>query len=151
MKNQLVDSLVVYTSMFIPPLPHKLTYEVQVKYIPYMADNVKYWKVFEDDDAINMFLQVMEELSKIHIDQENEAMGECSQLKLKSEISRGSIVQLPSNHIPKGLVPLEKLFYHNDVPYNLAKKENESVVCKHNIGSLAHPKNINLSTHLSST
>jgi len=27
MKNQLVDSLVVSASTFIPPLPHKLTYE----------------------------------------------------------------------------------------------------------------------------
>jgi len=41
MKNQLVDSLVVSASMFIPPLPPKLTYEVQVKYRPYMPDNVK--------------------------------------------------------------------------------------------------------------
>ena len=62
-----------------------------------------------------------------------------------------NIVQLPSNHIPKGLVPLEKLFDHNDVPYKPSKKENESAVHRHNIGSPTHPKHINLSTHLPST
>ena len=42
------------------------------------------------------------------------------------------------------------MFDHNDVPYKPAKKENEFVVHKHNVGSLAHPKHINLSTHMSS-
>ena len=31
-KNQLADSLAMSTSTFIPPLPPKLMYEVQVKY-----------------------------------------------------------------------------------------------------------------------
>ena len=87
----------------------------------------------------------------MHINQENETMEECGQSKLKDEIDQGSIVQLPSNHMPKGLVPLEKLFDHNDVPYKPAKKENESAICKHNTGSPTHPKYINLSTHLYST
>jgi len=71
MKNQLVDSLVVSASMFIPPLPPKLTYEVQVKYRPSLLDNVKYWKLFEDDDEINRFLHVIDEFFEMHIDQEN--------------------------------------------------------------------------------
>jgi len=98
-----------------------------------------------------MFLQVIEEFFETHIDQGNESMGECVQPKLKNNIGQGSIVQLPSNHIPKGLVPLEKLFDQNDVPYKPAEIENESVVHKHNIGSPTHPKYINLSTQLSST
>jgi len=47
-------------------------------------------------------------------------------------------------------VPLEKQFDKNDVPYKLAETENEFDVRKQNIGSPAHPKYINLSTHLSS-
>ena len=58
----------------------------------------------------------------MHIDQENETIEECNQSKLKDEIGQDSIVQLPSNHIPKGLVPLEKMFDHNDVPYKPFKK-----------------------------
>ena len=41
-KNQLDDSLTVSSSMFVPPLPPRLTYEVQVKYRPSFPDNVKY-------------------------------------------------------------------------------------------------------------
>jgi len=41
-KNQLTDSLSVSASMFFPPMPPKLAYEVQVKYKPSLPDNVKY-------------------------------------------------------------------------------------------------------------
>jgi ribonuclease HI len=50
--NELVDSLVVSACAFIPPMPHKLTYEIQVKYRPSLPDNIKFWKVFEDDDEL---------------------------------------------------------------------------------------------------
>ena len=78
-------------------------------------------------------------------------MEEFIQSKLKTEIDRESIIQLPNNHIPKGLVPLEMLFDLNDMPYKPTKTEKESVVSQHNIGSLAHSKFFKLSTHLSST
>ena len=58
----------------------------------------------------------------MHIDQENETIEGCNESKLKDEIGQESSVQLPSKHIPKGLVPLEKIFDHNDVPYELAQK-----------------------------
>ena len=76
-KNQLANSLDVSTSMFVPPLTPRLTYEVQVKYRLSLPDNVKYWKVFEDDDEVNKFLQVIDEFSEMQIDQENESMDEC--------------------------------------------------------------------------
>ena len=130
-------------------MPSRLVYEVQMKYRPSLPDNVQHWKVFEDDDEVNRFLQVIDEFSETQIDQENEALEESLQSQLKNKISKISIVQLPSNHIPKGLVPLEKMFEQNDVPYKAAQKEDQSAVHKHNIGSPDHPKYINLSTHLS--
>ena len=54
--NHLVDSLAVSTSMFIPPLPPNLSYEIQVKYRPSLPDNVKFLKVFENDDELSKFL-----------------------------------------------------------------------------------------------
>jgi ribonuclease HI len=39
--NHLVDSLVVSTSLFIPPMPPRLNYEIQVKYRPSLLDNIK--------------------------------------------------------------------------------------------------------------
>jgi len=78
-KNQLVDSLAVFYSMFIPPIPPRVVYEVQMKYRPSLPDNVQHWKVFEDDDEVNRFLQVIDEFSEMQIDQENEALEESPQ------------------------------------------------------------------------
>jgi hypothetical protein len=36
-------------SKFRVPLPPKLKYDVEVKYRPSIPDNIKHWKVFEDD------------------------------------------------------------------------------------------------------
>jgi len=85
----------------------------------------------------------------MQIDQENEALIESPQSQPRNKIGKNSIVQLPSNHIPKGLIPLERLFDHNDVPYKAAQKEDQSAVCKHDLGNPSQPRYINLSTHLS--
>jgi hypothetical protein len=37
-------------------MPTKLNYEIQVKYIPSLLDNVKFWKVFDDDEELVRFL-----------------------------------------------------------------------------------------------
>jgi hypothetical protein len=67
--NQLVDSLVVSSSTFNPPLPPNINYEVQVKYRPSLPNNVKFLKVFEDDEELVIFLEVIDEFSTLHIDQ----------------------------------------------------------------------------------
>ena len=66
--NHLVDSLAIYASMFVPPLPPRLSYDIQVKYRPSLPDNVKFWKVFENDDELSKFLQLVDEFYDIHID-----------------------------------------------------------------------------------
>jgi len=148
-KNQLVDSLAVSASLFIPPMPPRLVYEVQMKYRPSLLDNVQHWKAFDDDDEINRFLQVIDEFSEMQIYQENQALETSPQSQLRNKIGKDSIVQLPSSHIPKGLIPLERLFDQNDMPYKATQKEDQSAVCKHNIGSPGQPKYISLSSHLS--
>jgi hypothetical protein len=55
-ENTLENSLVVSTSNFGVPLPPQLRYDVEVKYRPSIPDNVKLWKVFEDDLEIKIFL-----------------------------------------------------------------------------------------------
>jgi ribonuclease HI len=62
-KNSMEDSLVVSASNFRVPLPPKLKYEVEVKYKPSIPDNVKHWKVFEDDLEIKKFLETVDEFS----------------------------------------------------------------------------------------
>ena len=97
--------------MFIPPLPPKLSYEIQVKYRPSLPNNVKFWKVFENDYELSKFLQVVDEISDMHIDQENLNMEESQRPKSGDKIGKQNIVQLPSNYIPWGLVPIEEIFY----------------------------------------
>jgi ribonuclease HI len=146
--NQLADSLVVSANMFIPPMPPRLSYEIQVKYRPSLPDNIQYWKVFEDDDELNRFLQVVDEFSDMHVDQQNLNIEESQKPKLKQRLGQRDIVQLPNNYIPRGLVPLEKIFDHNDVPYKLDKKEKDLDVHEQNIRGEIQPKFINLSSEL---
>ena len=90
--NQLVDSLVVSASTFIPRLPPKLNYEIQVKYRPSFADNVKFWKVFEDDAEISRFLGVMDEFSDLQIDQDNEHDEQAQRPKFRNKNGAHEIV-----------------------------------------------------------
>ena len=55
---------------------------------------------------------------------------------------------MPSNYIPRGLVPVEELFDHNDVPFKPAKKLKDPAVQEKNIGSQSYPKPINQSIEL---
>jgi len=73
-KISLANSLAVSASLFLPPMPPRLVYEVQIKYRSSFPDNVLHWRVFEDDDEINRFLQVIDEFSEMKIDQDNEAL-----------------------------------------------------------------------------
>ena len=102
--------------------------------------------MFENDDELSKFLQLVDEFSDIHIDQENINMEESNNLKLKDKVTEQNIVQLPRNYIPQGLIPLEELFDHNDIPLKPAKKELDPAIQEQNIGIQSRPKMINLST-----
>jgi ribonuclease HI len=68
--NDVADSLAVSASQFkVPQLP-MAKYDVEIKYRPSVPDNVKHWKVFEDDLEIKKFLQSVDEFSTLHIDQD---------------------------------------------------------------------------------
>ena len=49
----------------------QIKYEIQMNYRPSIPDNIKHWKVFQDDKDIDRFLQVIDEFSSVHMDQEN--------------------------------------------------------------------------------
>jgi hypothetical protein len=55
------------------------------------------------------------------------------------------ILQLKNNFIPKGLVPLEKLFDRNDVPIKPIVHPKDENVDDCNIGTDEEPKYIKLS------
>jgi hypothetical protein len=86
-----------------------------MKYIPSIPDNAKHWKVFEDDLEIKRFLETVDEFSSLHNDQDHDTEKIPHADIFLNKIVDHHIVQLPINHIPKGLVPLERLFDRNDV------------------------------------
>ena len=84
----------------------------------------------------------------MHIVQEKLNVEESQRPKIKEKLGKHNIVQLPRNHIPRGLVPLEEIFDHYDFPFKPMKREKDPTIHEHNIGIQIHPKFISLSTEL---
>lgn len=148
-ENSMVDSLAIFASNFKIPLPPKLKYDVEVKYRPSIPDNIKHWKFFEDDLETKRFLETMEDFFSLHIDQDQDTEKNPHAEIFLNKIAYHKIVQLPSNHIPKGLVPLERVFERNDVAVNVKGSNEEADVTKCNLGIEQNPKYVKLSSSLS--
>jgi hypothetical protein len=154
-QNPITDSLATSTSIFkIPIYPNK-KYEIEVKHRQTIPDNVKYWQVFEDDKQIIIFLQMKEEYENAQVNEEifynkNENADIVSILDgYVNQIARREIIQLKNNTIPKGLMPLEKLFDDNEVAKNPRVTLNEVEVDDFNIGTKKEPKFVKLFKSLS--
>jgi ribonuclease HI len=114
-ENTLANSLYVSTSQFRIPLTPKFKYDVEIRYRPFVPDNIKHWKVFEDDLEIRKFLESFDEFSALHIDEDHDPEGDPHPEVFLNKIANHHIVQLPRNHIPRGIVPLERLFDGNEL------------------------------------
>ena len=104
--------------------------------------------MFEDNAELTRFLNVIDEFADLEIDEDNENEQATEKTRFKSKIGAHEIVQLSSNRIPKGLVPLEKRFDNNDVAVKVEKSEEESDVCPLNLSSESDPRFVNLASHL---
>jgi hypothetical protein len=121
-ENQQADSLAKATSTFVPPTDFKLKYHIEMRHRPSIPNNVQHWQVFEDDEQIRQLLEMVDEFSETHIDQENQndlvwimKEGEDPQ-EFQDKIANHHMLLLKNNQIPKGLIPLERLFNHDDIP-----------------------------------
>ena len=135
----------LFQQVILVPFPPKLKYDVEVKYRPSIPDNVKHWKVFEDDIEIKRFLESVDEFFALNIDQDLDSQTHPHADVFLNKIANHHIVQLPSNHIPKGLVPLEILFDINDVALKGKVSNDDVVVVECNIGTKRNPKFVKLS------
>jgi hypothetical protein len=70
-ENQQADSLAKATATFMPPTVLKMKYHIKMRHRPSIPNNVQHWQVFEDDEKIKQFLEMIDEFSETHIDQEN--------------------------------------------------------------------------------
>jgi hypothetical protein len=107
-------------STFRPPIGPNIKYQVEIGHRTTIPNNVKHWQVFSDDLELQIFFHTIDEFSNISIDQESQG-GEDEELKdqqashLPKKVSGHDIVELKTNDIPRGIVPLERLFDSNDV------------------------------------
>ena len=91
--------------------------------------------MFEDDIEIKRFLELTHEFSNSQIDQEeDEGDGEVEEIA-ENEIAGHKIIELKSNFIPKGLVPLERIFSKDDTLLKPVVQSLEENVVDCNIGS----------------
>jgi hypothetical protein len=104
---------------------------------------------FEDDLEIKRFLETVDEFSSLHIDQDHYIEKIPHDDIFLNKIVDHHIVQLPSNHIPKGLVPLERLFDRNDVVVKVRGSIENVEVIECNLGTKEDPKYVKLSSSLS--
>ena len=109
-----------------------------------MPDNVKQWKVFEDDIEIKRFLELTDDFSNSLINQEEDDEDEDFEDISENEIVGHKIIELKGNFIPKGSVPLEMIFSKHDTPLKPIVQSSEENVVDYNIGSTEHPRMVKI-------
>ena len=67
--NQTADSLALAATHFRIPKQTQLKYPIEVRYRPSVPDNIKQWRVFENDLEIKRFLELTDDFSNLMIDQ----------------------------------------------------------------------------------
>ena len=139
-QKSIVDSLAVSASLFIIPTHSSEKYEVEVRHRPVIPDNIINWQVFEDDQQVRNFIELKEEFQSTQMDQQNMFMESKEKLE---------VLQLKNNLIPKGLIPLEKLFDQNDVYKAPKLQADEEEVESCNLGDSLVPKMVKISKFLS--
>jgi hypothetical protein len=146
-ENASANFLAVTTSFLEVLMLPTVRSDVEIKYRPSVPDNVKHWKVFEDDREIEKFLQSIDEFSALHIDEDPDIEGEPDHHPggFLNKVADHQIIQLPSNHIPKGLIPLEILFDGNDVAAKGRVSGDDANTAECNIGTPEEPKFVKLS------
>ena len=99
--------------------------------------------MFWDDNEINAFLQSEGKFKDTSIE------GDYHVNDQEIEANQMDVLQLKDNVIPRGLVPLEELFYQDDVAKKQILVPNEKGVEDVNLGTTDKPKLVKLSKALS--
>ena len=149
-ENQQANSLAKAASTFVPPTAFKLKYHIEVRHRPSIPNNIQHWKVFKDDELIIKFLEMVDDFSETHIDQENQndhtwIMQEGEEPEeFWEKIANHRLLVLKSNQIPKGLIPLERLFDQNDMPLRSTLQPQPVEVEDYDVGNAKEPRIVKL-------
>jgi ribonuclease HI len=153
-ENLKADSLAKAASTFAPPTAFKLKYHIEVRHRPSIPNNIQHWQVFEDDEQIRKFLEMVDDFAETHIDQENQndhtwimQEGEDPQ-EFQEKIVNHRMLVLKNNQILKGLIPLERLFDQNDMPLKSTLQPQPEEVEDCDIGTKEEPRIVKISKYL---
>ena len=113
-QNQTAYSLALVATFFKVPQHTQLRYPIEVRHRPSIPDNIKHWRVFQDDQKIKKFLELTSEFSNYQIDEEQDDDVDEFPSFPEQSIDDHTIIELKGNAIPKSLVRLERLFLEND-------------------------------------
>jgi ribonuclease HI len=153
-ENLHADALAKAASTFSPPTNVKLKYHIEIRYKPSIPDNVRHWQVFEDDEKIQKFLIAIGEFSETHPDQENQddpmwvIQEDEDPETFREKIADHRMLVLKNNQIPKGLIPLERLFDQNDIPLKSTLRPQPEEVEDCNIGTREDSRIVKISKFL---
>jgi hypothetical protein len=153
-ENLHADALEKAASTFSPPTTFKLKYHIEIRYKLSIPDNIRHWQFFEDDEQIKRFLTASDEFSENHADQENQndsrwIMQEGEEPEtFREKIVDHRMLVLKSNQIPKGLIPLERLFDPNDVPIKSTLQPQPEEVEDCDLGTEKEPRLVKISKFL---
>jgi hypothetical protein len=149
--NQHEDSLALAASNFKTTIFPNLKFEIEVRHRPSIPDNIKHWQFFRDDQQIQRFLDTIYDFSNISIDRDNENddVEFHATNVLQDSVVGHKIIELKTNHLLKGLVPLEILFDHSDVSRKVVIQIEETDVIDCDISSSLNPRMVKLSRKLS--
>lgn len=140
-QNVIAYSLATVARNLKIPMNSNNKFEIHVKHHPVVPNNQRYWKVFQDDDEINEFLQNKGKFKDISNDMEYDDGDE------HMEVNQMEVLQLKDNIIPKGLIPLEELFDQDDVAKKTTLFPTEKGADV-KVGSVENPKMVKLSKAL---
>ena len=93
-------------------------------------------------------MDLIDEFSNSLIDQEEDDEDEDFEDIAENEIAGHKIIELKGNFIPKGLVPLERIFSKYDTPLKPIVQSLEENVVDCNIGTVEHPRMVKISKAL---
>ena len=99
---------------------------------------------------------MIDEFAATQIDQEDQSLNspevpvieDLPDVNLLNHIAGHKVLQLKSNFIPRGLIPLEQIFDINDVPVKPTVKPEPANTRQYNLGTEDNPQYINLSSLL---
>jgi ribonuclease HI len=131
-KKYVVDALVVSVSTLQPSgeVLQDLC-KMEVVFRPSIPDNLEHWQVFDDASQILRFLQSSKDFT-------------VSQIIILADSMNLEVIKFPNDTLPKGCVPLERMFYKHDMYKGKLVVDQFDKAFEFNLGSKNEPRMVNI-------